>query len=340
MNTRRRVEGGSSPYKEIDLGLPSGLIWCDRNVGSTNPLDPGYYFSWGNVDPMTYVGPVAYNGSPGQNIGEKPIPLSQDAARKYMEHGWRMPTYEEYLELVVYTRKNVDRTFVTVNGVYCLKVYNTTDNSKYILFPVTGYYTKFYDDSPITQYSTDKGFCWAKTPYETMPESYARQLYFYDTLKSIYYMGRHIACPIRAVKIAGDNNGYTAPATVNITYTLESLGQGSYTVEQNNHKFNLVGNSYDNIHIKLTLSVTCSGTASLTFTIAASTENGYDIGYVGAIGDTNASKSNNVLSASGTSVNSKEIIFPAGTSIIQIGYQKDGSSSGNNDMVTITIEQG
>ena len=34
----------------VDLGLPSGVKWADRNVGATSPEEPGLFFSWGNVD--------------------------------------------------------------------------------------------------------------------------------------------------------------------------------------------------------------------------------------------------------------------------------------------------
>lgn len=37
-------------YVEVDLGLPSGTKWLDRNIGATSILDPGAYFSWGNTE--------------------------------------------------------------------------------------------------------------------------------------------------------------------------------------------------------------------------------------------------------------------------------------------------
>ena len=35
----------------VDMGLPSGTLWCDRNVGAKSPEDYGAFFSWGNTDP-------------------------------------------------------------------------------------------------------------------------------------------------------------------------------------------------------------------------------------------------------------------------------------------------
>ena len=37
-------------YQMVDLGLPSGIKWADRNVGAETPQDNGLYFDWGNVD--------------------------------------------------------------------------------------------------------------------------------------------------------------------------------------------------------------------------------------------------------------------------------------------------
>ena len=36
-----------SLYNMVDLGLPSGLLWADRNIGANNPEDTGLYFAWG-----------------------------------------------------------------------------------------------------------------------------------------------------------------------------------------------------------------------------------------------------------------------------------------------------
>lgn len=40
-------------YNMVDLGLPSGLLWADRNVGATSPEDAGLYFAWGETKGCT-----------------------------------------------------------------------------------------------------------------------------------------------------------------------------------------------------------------------------------------------------------------------------------------------
>lgn len=36
-------------YRLVDLGLPSGTLWADRNIGAASPEDAGLYFQWGDT---------------------------------------------------------------------------------------------------------------------------------------------------------------------------------------------------------------------------------------------------------------------------------------------------
>ena len=40
-------------YELIDLGLPSGTLWMDRNIGASSPEDAGLYFAWGETQGYT-----------------------------------------------------------------------------------------------------------------------------------------------------------------------------------------------------------------------------------------------------------------------------------------------
>ena len=33
----------------VDLGLPSGTLWCTRNLGATKATDPGFHIPWGEL---------------------------------------------------------------------------------------------------------------------------------------------------------------------------------------------------------------------------------------------------------------------------------------------------
>ena len=51
---KKSIPVPSTGYGEVDLGLPSGIKWADRNVGAETPQDNGAYFSWGNVEGVVY----------------------------------------------------------------------------------------------------------------------------------------------------------------------------------------------------------------------------------------------------------------------------------------------
>ena len=42
-------------YEWVDLGLPSGLKWADKNVGAEKPEDFGLYFAWGETQGYTGI---------------------------------------------------------------------------------------------------------------------------------------------------------------------------------------------------------------------------------------------------------------------------------------------
>ena len=44
----------------VDLGLPSGLLWADRNVGASQPAAYGDYFAWGETKPKTDYSEYTY----------------------------------------------------------------------------------------------------------------------------------------------------------------------------------------------------------------------------------------------------------------------------------------
>lgn len=146
-----------SPYKMVDLGLPSGLKWADRNVGAETPQDSGLYFSWGNTDGHAVdengnvtdgysFDKATYNGTAGAGITAYCIlDSTHDAATVNIGDSWRMPTDDEYMELVNAV-KSSDGTkgtltcqyeYIDLNGEQqSLVVYNDGDTSGY--FDVEG----------------------------------------------------------------------------------------------------------------------------------------------------------------------------------------------------------
>jgi hypothetical protein len=106
--TKKNVSGIENGYEYVDLGLPSGLKWATCNVGSSSPEDLGDYFAWGETSPKFVYDLNTYFDSEGEiacikyNLGGGKTILApeDDAATVNMGGKWRMPTKEEWQELI------------------------------------------------------------------------------------------------------------------------------------------------------------------------------------------------------------------------------------------------
>lgn len=141
--------GGTTTVQWVDLGLPSGLLWADRNVGADNPEDSGNYYAWGETSPKevytwdTYAYGNAYNaltkycnksdyGLDGFTDNLTTLEASDDAATVNIGSYARTPRDYEWQELM----DNTTVTWTTRNGVYGRKF--TASNGKSIFLPATG----------------------------------------------------------------------------------------------------------------------------------------------------------------------------------------------------------
>ena len=132
----------------VDMGL--SVKWANMNVGATEPSDYGTYFAWGETKPKNYYSWGTYAWSQGDSqfltkysATDKQAQLApaDDAARANMGGEWRMPTMEEFDELVA--PDNCKWEWTTKNGVNGYKVTSKkTGNS--IFLPITGF--RFYGD--------------------------------------------------------------------------------------------------------------------------------------------------------------------------------------------------
>ena len=133
----------------VDMGLPSGTLWCDRNVGAKFPEDYGAFFSWGNTDPhypnrdnmdwgddddgFDYsFDSDTYEKTAGYKL-EGNIDMAHDAARVNMGEPWQMPTEEQIKELF----DNCNWVRKTINGINGYLV-TSKINGNVIFFPASG----------------------------------------------------------------------------------------------------------------------------------------------------------------------------------------------------------
>ena len=108
----RPVKGPGVPVPNncVDLGLASGLLWAKCNMGTTKPTEPDDYYAWGEtstkkkyyidnykhfkVDENVKI--LKYNEKDGKEVLE----LEDDAANAYLGVGYRIPTKEDWEELL------------------------------------------------------------------------------------------------------------------------------------------------------------------------------------------------------------------------------------------------
>ena len=92
-------ESGISTEKEVDLGLPSGTIWAGWNVGASSPEqlgDPYSLYDWGKTDKSEYSDIYSVEDLPSNISGTQ-----YDMARHKWGSSWRMPTKEDWEELIL-----------------------------------------------------------------------------------------------------------------------------------------------------------------------------------------------------------------------------------------------
>ena len=164
----------------VDLGLPSGLLWAKKNIGAATEEDAGLYFQWGDVQGYTaeqvgvdkqfngdysdykwhISGSVTnlskYTGSNGDGLTT--LEAIDDAAIQIMGSEWRMPTREDFKELIsntnIYIINNNNEeisnendgsfydyayiSFPEQESIKGVKIYSKIDNTKYLYFPAVG----------------------------------------------------------------------------------------------------------------------------------------------------------------------------------------------------------
>lgn len=149
----------------VDLGLTSGTLWADRNLGAESPDKYGDFYAWGetetkstyllsnyshyNADNETFDSP--YKGVKGIQGTE------QDAAHVIWGGNWVIPTPTQFSELVeqcTWEWQN-DYNSTGVKG-YLVK---SKKNSNYIFLPITGYY------NGASRTAQNRGFYWTSSLY-------------------------------------------------------------------------------------------------------------------------------------------------------------------------------
>lgn len=129
----------------VDLGLPSGTLWCKWNIGATNGDMPeswyGHHYAWGETEPKSkYI-------SKNYTYKERTHVLPDDKDIAYLANNlMHMPTKEQVEELMALPSQWVEN----YNGITNLNggLFIGTNGNK-LFIPANGFYrgSKFYEVS-------------------------------------------------------------------------------------------------------------------------------------------------------------------------------------------------
>lgn len=197
--------GSTTSVQWVDLGLPSGLLWADRNVGAASPENYGYYYAWGETKPKevydwtTYAYGNGYNaltkycnnsdyGLNGFTDNLTTLEASDDAATVNIGGKARTPTIDEWQELI----NNTTSTWTTRNGVNGRLL--TAPNGKSIFLPAAG---NCYGSS--LHYAGEGGYYWSSTLFADGP-SHAWLFYFLSGGQGMDGNSRDGGFSVRAVR--------------------------------------------------------------------------------------------------------------------------------------------
>lgn len=146
----------------VDMGLPSGTLWAACNLGANTPEEYGGYFAWGETETKNKYGcenywhchGCEYNGNAhlitltkycgdpdlGYNGFTDDLTVllpDDDAATVQLGDNWRMPTQEEWEELL----NNTTGSFYTTDNGICGVLLTATNGAKLFL-PAAGFYSE------------------------------------------------------------------------------------------------------------------------------------------------------------------------------------------------------
>jgi hypothetical protein len=145
----------------VDLGLPSGLKWAKCNLGAESPEQYGDYYSWGETsvkdsyessDYTLYDSDgnmIKYNESDSLTT----LLPEDDAATVNLGGQWRMPTRDEFIELIEECSVQ-DHTINNIPGLLF-----TGPNGNSIFLPHAGYWASDNDPDEVFEH----GYYWTSS---------------------------------------------------------------------------------------------------------------------------------------------------------------------------------
>ncbi|MBP5742876.1 MAG: hypothetical protein J6W49_05505, partial [Paludibacteraceae bacterium] len=181
----------------VDLGLPSGTLWAERNVGAATPEANGDYYAWGETEPKTEYTEDNYTHATKEkddnlsllwgyevfryiyaDLGEDISGTQHDAATANWGEGCAMPTKAQSEELANSKYTVWQKTLRNGKNGYLVK---SKQNSNSIFIPMAGYIA-----GTDVALDGERGYNWTSTLFaDPSSNSGATYLYFSEIDGSI-----------------------------------------------------------------------------------------------------------------------------------------------------------
>ena len=171
---------------QVNLVLLS--LHCVVSVGATKPDEYGDYYAWGEIEKKSL-----YTWDNSRTIDDYNVPAnisgdpSYDVACAEWGGNWRLPTWDEYLELI----DNCSWKWTTQGGKKGYKVTGKNGNS--IFLPAAG---QWIDDE--LKYRNSRAFYWSGTWFDYFASN-AKGLYFSADFNVMHNIYRCNGCSVRPV---------------------------------------------------------------------------------------------------------------------------------------------
>ena len=146
------ASGVSAQTQFVDLGLPSGTLWANMNVGAQSEEEVGTYVGWGETESKTTYSWATYKWCDGTKnimtkyvvneeygtVDNKTVLDPEDDLATTIAAGACSPTIEQFNELL--DRNNCTWTAETINDRKGARV--TGQNGNSIFIPAGGFYSE------------------------------------------------------------------------------------------------------------------------------------------------------------------------------------------------------
>lgn len=162
----------------IDLGLPSGTLWANMNVGADKASSFGDLFSWGESEPKDSYTEYDYV----KETKNQTLEGRHDAAYTILGAEWETPSVNDFQELI----DNCHWKWTSRNGHNGYEVKGQNGNS--IFLPASGW---IHTDS--VEYRNEYGYYWTS---DRVNDTFAKGLLFSRSEKKLgngyLWYGRNI----------------------------------------------------------------------------------------------------------------------------------------------------